>query len=193
ARARTPTAPAAANGPASLTVLDAPPTISSSDVHFCEGDTATNSGSFSDYDDAVTVTEKSGDIGSVSQMGTGVGSPGTWNWTSGGALAAGSYTIHLTATNADGSTAATSFTVTVGNETPSVNTVVVSPSSQTVTEGNAATPVSVSGTWSDPGKLLSPGETYTGTVDWGDGSMAQAITVNTNGTYSSPTHVYTLE
>src|SRR5262249_8788987 len=156
-----------------------PPTISSSNVHVCEGDTATNSGSFSDYDDAVTVTEQAGDIGLVTQTGSGVGTPGTWNWSSGSGLAAGTYTVHLTSTNADGSTATTSFTVSVGNETPTVTSVVVSPNGA-IDVG--LTPVSVSGTWTDPGNGLTPAQTYSGTVDWGDGSAAQSITVNTNGT-----------
>src|SRR5262249_17454440 len=140
---------AGADGTTSVTVADAPPTISSSDVHVCEGaTTAPNSGSFADCNDAVAVSETGG-IGTVTG---GPGLSGTWNWSySGASLAVGTYTVSLQATNADGSTATTSFDVHVGNETPTVSSVTVSPSG-TITEGSTA--VSVSGNWSDPGNGL---------------------------------------
>ena len=167
-----------------VVVSDVPPTITPTNIHVCEGDVSTKIkvATFSDYDDTVTVTETSGK-GSITQDS---GTSGNVYWSSSG-LAAGTYTVNLLATNADGKTATTSFTVSVGNDTPTVSTVNVSPSGP-ITVGTA---VSVSGTWSDPGNGLSPAETYTGTINWGDGSPTQAITVNTNGTYSSPTHTYT--
>src|SRR5262249_26076961 len=105
----------------------------------------------------------------------------------GSGLAAGTYTVTLLATNAtDGVSATTTFSVTVGNETPTVSTVVVSPSG-TITAGSTA--VSVSGAWSDPGNGLSPPESYSGTVAWGH-APSDSIPVNSNGPYPTPTHVY---
>jgi mucin-2 len=178
-------------------VTDVPPTISSSNVHVCEGDTATNSGRFSDFDDAVTVTEQAGDVGSVTQTGTGVGAAGTWKWSSGSGHAAGTYTVHLIATNADGSKAYTSFTVQVGNDLPAVTSVKATPTT-TVVKGSPAT-FTISGSWADPGIGLTPGETYTAvtngaTINWGDsGTSTVTLTINTtNHTYSvTATHTYT--
>jgi autotransporter-associated beta strand protein len=70
------------------------------------GGTVNNTGSFSDYDDPVTLTASAGKI---VQTGT---TSGTWSWSQLG-LAQGTYTITITATNSDGSTASTPFTVIV--------------------------------------------------------------------------------
>src|SRR5204862_6736033 len=60
-----------------------------------ENTLAANSGTFGDYDDAVTITASSG---TVSQSGTQVG---TWSW-SGTGDEETPYTVTITATNADG-------------------------------------------------------------------------------------------
>ena len=65
---------------------------------------ASNSGTFADYDDAVTITASSG---SVTQT-TGIN--GTWTWTSPGGET-NPYTVTITATNADNSISTITFNV----------------------------------------------------------------------------------
>src|SRR5262249_10918556 len=136
-----------ANGTGAVRIVDAHPTISGENIHACEGGVAVNSGSFSDYDDVVSVSLLSGP-GSVTQSGTGVGLPGTWHWSSGSGLAVGSYTVVLRATNADGSTADTAFTVDVGNATPTVTSITITSTGPYFA---GITPVAISAAWVDPG------------------------------------------
>jgi hypothetical protein len=75
---------------------------------------ATDTGTFSDYDDAVTI---SASTGTVTQVGT---SSGTWSWS--GTATAAPFTVTVTATNADGATAPTSFTVSPTSTTSNTAT-----------------------------------------------------------------------
>jgi Dockerin type I domain len=104
-------------------VADAPPTVAADQPTVTTTDNATtsNTGTFADYDDAVTITELSGPAGTISQSS---GISGTWSWTQTSPLAAGSYTVIIEATNAEGSTATTSFTLIV-NQTPRITSVVI--------------------------------------------------------------------
>src|SRR4029078_2440065 len=74
---------------------------------------ATNSGTFSDFDDAVTI---SASLGSVTQSGS---TSGTWSW-SGSGDEDSPYTVTITATNADGSTSSTTFSVSFTDVAPVV-------------------------------------------------------------------------
>src|SRR5262249_55089860 len=94
----------AAQGIAATSPSSSPPNASS----------ATGSGSFSDYDDAVTVSQVSGPSGSISQTS---GTSGTWTWTQSGALDEGSYTVVVKATG-DQDSPTTSFTFTVTDVAP---------------------------------------------------------------------------
>jgi hypothetical protein len=97
-----------------VTFTDVAPTvtsIASTSVSTPENVPATNSGVFSDYDDAMTIKASQG---SLTDNGDG-----TWSWTGTGD-AEDPYTVTITATNADGSTAATSFSVTFTDVTPTM-------------------------------------------------------------------------
>ncbi len=72
------------------------------------------------------------------------------------------YTLTLSATDDDlGSNSDSSLVVTVNNVAPELSGVSLTPS---ITEGGTAT---LSGSWTDPGVM----DTFTLTVDWGDGSQ----------------------
>src|SRR5207253_1579329 len=83
-----------------FTVTDVAPSVSvTSSAGSAENVTsASAAGSFSDYDDAVTISQVSGPAGTVSQTS---GTSGTWGWAQSAALDEGSYTVVLRATNAD--------------------------------------------------------------------------------------------
>jgi hypothetical protein len=89
-------------------VSDAPPNVAvdQATVTSVYGITATDSGVFADYDDAVGIAASQG---SVTQSGS---TAGTWSWSEAG-LSVGSYPVTITATNADGSVTSTSFTAAV--------------------------------------------------------------------------------
>src|SRR5262249_3286448 len=102
-------------------VTDVPPTITGSGPsHACLGDTVMASGTFSDYDDAVTISA-SVDGGAYSTTGItqDSGKSGSWSWSS-SSLGVGDHTIIVTATNADGSSASTPVTFTVDVDSVSV-------------------------------------------------------------------------
>src|SRR5439155_6222902 len=101
-----------------------------------ENASATNTGSFSDYDDAVTITASRG---TVSQTG---GKAGAWSW-SGTGDEDSPYTVVITASNADGKTATTSFAVSFTDVAPTVS---ANSASVRAPENASATN---SGTWSD--------------------------------------------
>jgi hypothetical protein len=94
--------------PFNVSFTDVAPSVSAASgmVSAIFGSTASNTGTFSDYDGAATISASEG---SISQSGS---QSGTWSWSESG-LAAGSYTVTITATNADNSTAATSFVINI--------------------------------------------------------------------------------
>jgi len=87
------------------------------------------------------------------------------------------YSVRLTVTDNDGLTDTATVSVTVTNVAPVVNAV----SDATVDLG---TPYTLAGTFTDPGA-----DTWTATVDWGDGSTPS--TVSTASRSFSLSHTYT--
>ncbi|MDQ1741498.1 MAG: large repetitive protein, partial [Pseudonocardiales bacterium] len=86
--------------------------------------------------------------------------------------------VSARATDASGLFATASATVTINNVAPTVN----AGSDGTTTQGSA---FSGSGSFTDPGT-----DTWTATVDYGDGTGAQPLTLNANKTFSLA-HTYT--
>ncbi len=86
----------------------------------------------------------------------------------------GKFPVTLTVSDgATGGTASKTFYVTVNNVVPIVN----AGPDQTVGVGN---PVSINATFSDPGFVVNGvGESYTASIDWGDGSMTTTGVVTT--------------
>jgi hypothetical protein len=181
------TAAATGSGTYTLVVADLPPTVSaaSTSVTVPENTVATNTGTYSDYDDPV----------SVSGPGVHDNGNGTWSW-SGTGDELTPQTITVTATNGDGSSSETTFTVHFTDVKP-----VVSAASTliTVPENTMATN---SGTYSDFDDAVSvsgPGVTdnHNGTWSWsgtGDELTPQTITVTaTNVDGSSSTTAFTVK
>jgi uncharacterized repeat protein (TIGR01451 family) len=150
------------------TVLDQAPTVTRdlSTVTVNEGDTAANTGTFSDYDDAVTITAS---VGTITQDS---GTSGNWSWIY---TPSTNQTVTITATNADHTISTTTFNVVVNNVAP---TITLSTSTITLNEGDG---FSRSGSVSDPGTDLPA----TASVDYGDGTTG---TVALTGS----THAFTL-
>jgi VCBS repeat-containing protein len=95
---------------------EVPPTVSNNgNVSAAELLTASNTGSFSDIDDPVTISVQSGG-GSVTQTGT---TSGTWTWTGIAPEDGSPDTVVIKATNSEGATATTSFTVSGTEVAPS--------------------------------------------------------------------------
>src|SRR5207302_754386 len=89
---------------------------------------ATNSGSFADYDDTLTIKA---DKGALTDNGDG-----TWTW-SGTGDESSPYTVLLTATNADGNTVSTAFDVSFTDVAPTVKA--LASTAVTAPENTAAT------------------------------------------------------
>ncbi len=147
------------NRPPALTVIG--PLVSVN-----EGQTATNSGTWNDPDgDVVTL---SASVGTVVKNAAG-----TWSWsyaTRDGT--AESQTVTLTADDGRGGISTASFALAVLNVAPSVTV----PASSSVPEGS---PFSASGSFSDPGA-----DTWTATVDYGDGSGVQTLPLKGDRTFA---------
>jgi hypothetical protein len=143
-----------------------PPTIArnNASVTVNEGQTATNSGTYSDPNagDNVTITAS---VGTVTKTGT---NSGTWSWSFGTTDGpAQSQTVTMTANDGNGGTATTTFSLTVNNVAPTATLANSGP----VNEGSSAT-VSFSGQ-SDPSSAdTSAGFHYAFACD--NGSLAGA-------------------
>jgi hypothetical protein len=129
---------------------------------FTEGETATNTGTFDDPGlDVVTI---SASVGTVSQVGSQIG---TWSWsfpTTDGPD--DSQTVTVTATDSDGAVNTTTFALIVDNFVPAVST----GGDVTISEGD---------TFSRPGTFVDPGDDapWTVTVDYGEGAGPQPIAI----------------
>ena len=100
----------------------------------------------------------------------------------GNATASDNYTIGVTVADDDTGIATGSTSVTVNNVAPS--NVSLSLSAPTINENGSTM---LSGTFTDPGTL----DTHTVTINWGDGSAAQAVNLAAGVTsFSGITHTY---
>jgi PKD repeat protein len=129
-----------------------------------EGDATTLSVSFTDAEasDTHTVAITWGD-GATENVSLAAGATSTSRGHT--YVDSGTYTIAVTVTDGGGMSVAGGTTVTATNVSPSLSSLVFTPSS--VTDHQTVT---VSGTFSDPGTS----DTFTLTVAWGDGSSSTA-------------------
>ena len=157
-----------------------PPTVAANTdpVTVDEGDTASNTGAFSDAQGNATVT-LSASIGAIVKND----GAGTWTWsfdTDDGPE--DGQVVTITATDDKNAQASDTFTLTVDNVAPDVDAPAISP--QPSDEGSAVT---AGADFSDPaGSADAP---FTCTVDYGDGSGAQAGTV-AGFHCTGPSHTY---
>jgi YVTN family beta-propeller protein len=165
--------PFAIFGPANV-----PPTVSAValSVAVNEGQTATNSGSFSDANsgDLVSITASAG---TITTTGTNSGS---WSWslatTDGPAQ---SQTVTISANDGKGGISSTTFSLTVNNVPPAVS---FSLSANPINENESVT---LSGSVFDPGTLDSQAVV----INWGDGTPSTTIILAGSGAFSA-SHQY---
>lgn len=93
----------------------------------------------------------------------------------------GAYDVSLNVTDDDGGVGTASQTITVDNLAPVLSNVTATPG--TVDEGGDVT---LSGDISDPGSA----DTFTLTIDWGDGSLAETASLASGTKTFSLTHTY---
>lgn len=164
-------------------VTNQPPSVAADNASVIvnEGDSAANRGSVTDLDgDTVSLNASAGAVTNNND--------GTWSWnfdTSDGP--AESQTVTIDADDGNGGTAQTTFALTVNNVAPTIETITV-PADPIDINNQPVT--GVSATFSDPAGIKD--ENYTCTVDYNDGSGAQAGTVvgttctGLNQTYATP-------
>jgi hypothetical protein len=143
-----------------------------------EGDLVSLTGTFSDPGSADTHTYLWSVVASNGQL-IANGTDSTFSFTPNDN---GTYDVTFTVTDDDLGANSDTFTVTAENVAPTVESATPTPAS---IPGNFNT--MVSGSFSDP----SPVDSHTGSVNWGDGSPTQAITINpVTRTYTTPSHTY---
>jgi hypothetical protein len=156
-------------GTASFNVAftNVPPTITvnQASVNVTAGTTATDSGAWSDYGDAVTLGAS---VGTVTEN-----SNGTWSWSYATAnLAAQTKTVTITATNSDGNASSVSFTLTITSAAPPVPVIAaLFTSSPGPLCGSHDGYVALAGAFTDQNVQTA----HTVTVNWGDGTAAQVL------------------
>ncbi|HEU0297501.1 MAG TPA: PKD domain-containing protein [Anaerolineales bacterium] len=143
-----------------------------------EGDTANNTGTFSDADnDSVTL---SASVGTVLDTGSG-----TWSWfilTIDGPADSQTVTIYADDGQAQSST---TFDLTVNNVAPTV----AAPYFE-LTQINCLTSIMLTGiSFSDPGVNDDPWHVV---IDWGDGSTDTEVDAGNQGAQEDQTHQYTI-
>jgi hypothetical protein len=160
---------------ATVAINNVAPTVSAGgNASINEGATFTRNGSFTDPGaDTWTATVNYGD-GSPAQALT-LGASKTFNLSHEYADN-GVFTVTVTVTDDDGGVGPASFTVTVNNVAPTVS----AGADATMNEGSTFTR---SGSFVDPGT-----DTWTATVDYGDGSGAQSLALS--GKNFSLSHTY---
>lgn len=130
-----------------------------------ESAAVTNTGTFSDYDDVVTITASTGTISQTA------GTNGSWTWSGTGDVD-NPYTVTITATNADHHTSTTTFNVSYTEVAPTITTNYASVSAvegSTVSNtGSFSEPLGVLGTSGSPG---DPNRTITLSVLSGPGTV----------------------
>ncbi len=149
----------------SISNVNEPPTVTTNVAALTvnEGTSTTNSGTFTDPEGRGTVT-LTASVGAVTQNNTN----GNWTWTYTPPNGPASPTVIITATDAGGLTATTSFTLNVLNVAPTITASTVAAS------GSEGSPVNLSAAATDPGVLDTL--TYTWTVTAPDFSTLATIT-----------------
>ena len=147
-----------------------------SDATINEGDTFSGTGSFTDPgSDTWTATVDYGDGFGIQALG--INADKTFDlshvYTDNG-----SYTVTVTVSDDDSGVGTDSLIVTVSNVAPTVN---AGPDA-TINEGDTFSGI---GSFTDPGS-----DTWTATVDYGDGSGEQPLSLNADKTFNL-SHVYT--
>src|SRR5206468_3810165 len=106
------------------------------------------------------------------------GNASSFNFT---AVDNGTYTVTFTATDKDGGIGSSTAVITVNNVAPMVNAGPDGTAIESLPTYGAPNPNDFvgSGSFSDPGA-----DTWTATVDYGDGSGAQALTLNADKTFN---------
>src|SRR5262249_6344783 len=143
-----------------------------------EGDTAHNSGTFSDIDlsDVVSI---SASIGNITQDS---GHAGSWSWSFGTDDGPSqSQTVTITSTDRAGAQAGITFALTVLDVAPS--NVYASFSSPVINAGETET---LSGSFTDPGTL----DTHAVAIHWADGSADTTLNLAAGLLTFSTTHQY---
>jgi hypothetical protein len=148
-----------------------------------EGDTLATSGAFSDQDgnSSLTITKVSG-AGTVTDNGDG-----TWSWSL-PTTDNGSGSVVVEATDGDHAAASNSFDWSAANVAPTLSALSATGESSTACIGGNT--VGLGFSWTDPGSA----DTFTGTIDWGDGST-QAFTaspVSTSHSYVAGLYTITV-
>ncbi len=160
-------------GSLALMVTNAAPLITADStlVTVDEGDTAENTGSFSDLGiDTITLAAS---VGIVTSAGEG-----KWLWSF--ATIDGfedSQTVTITATDSDGASGSVVFQLRVNNAVPEVQV------GADLTANEGAT-VALQAAFRDPGSV----DTHSAVVDWGDGMAAETAAIEGNAVRA--THVY---
>ena len=156
-----------------LAVVNTVPTAEiGSDGQTEEGTVWVRSGAFTDPDaDTWTATVDYGDGSGVQPLALNADKSFTLNHAYG---QDGDYSVTVTVTDNEGASASDSLAITVENAAPAVTQFAVAPA----TFGGATT-VTASGQFTDPGGL----DTHTATIDWGDGSAIEPLTLNPDRTF----------
>jgi hypothetical protein len=159
-----------------LTVNNLAPTVNAGPNAITnEGSPFTGTGSFTDPGaDTWTATVDYGDGSGVQSLT--LNADKTFNLSHVYAVS-GNYTVSMVVTDDDGGVGTSQLRVTVNNVPPTVN----SGLNATVNEGGTFTST---GLFADPGK-----DTWTATVDYGDGSGVQNLTLNADKTFNL-SHIY---
>ena len=142
-----------------------------------EGQTATNTGTYSDLNtsDDVTITAS---VGTVTKTGTNTG---TWSWSFGTTDGpAQSQIVTITADDGNGGNANTTFALSVNNVSPTVS---LSLSANPINENGSVT---LTGTITDPGSL----DSHTVAINWGDGSAPTNLSLPADTLTFTPSHQY---
>jgi hypothetical protein len=167
-----------------FTVTEVAPrvTVTHASVRVNEHTTASNSGTWSDYDEkTVTLTASQGTVVENTN--------GTWTWSQ-TADDTASGTVTITATNSDGSTATATFGVTfTDRQLTNLATGTLPTGKQ---EGAAIGPITGIATFTDPDSAESVSD-YTATINWGDGTTSLGTVVLVSGTnyrVDAPSHTY---
>jgi hypothetical protein len=159
-------------------------TRSGASVTVNENTTASKSGTWSDYDDTVTLKASQGTIVQNSN--------GTWSWSQ-TADDTASGTVTITATNADGATATVNFSVTFTDLQVTNLATGALPAGKL--EGAGIGAITGIATFTDPAGPESVSD-YTATIHWGDSTTSTGTVVFVSGNnfrVDAPSHTYAEE